>query len=139
MKTSRLPTLPEEETSDLKSPDPVPMVREEADGKDDAAEVKMHNIYVLMNSCLLSKPNFIPPSSSSLLLLQGLVNSSQSLLQWCQDITSGYQGVKVTNFSTSWRNGLAFCAILHHFHPDKMYGIQHRNLPHRLINNINNL
>uniref|UniRef100_A0A4W6F108 EH domain binding protein 1 like 1 n=1 Tax=Lates calcarifer TaxID=8187 RepID=A0A4W6F108_LATCA len=51
---------------------------------------------------------------------EGLVNSSQSLLQWCQDITSGYRGVKVTNFSTSWRNGLAFCAILHHFHPDKI-------------------
>ncbi|CAJ1063582.1 LOW QUALITY PROTEIN: actin cytoskeleton-regulatory complex protein PAN1-like [Xyrichtys novacula] len=50
----------------------------------------------------------------------GLVNSSQSLLQWCQEITGGYRGVKVTNFSTSWRNGLAFCAILHHFHPDKI-------------------
>ncbi|XP_075958721.1 EH domain-binding protein 1-like protein 1 isoform X14 [Anarhichas minor] len=85
MTTSRLPTLPEEETSDLK---PAPMVREEADGKDDAAE--------------------------------GLVNSTQSLLQWCQDITNGYRGIKVTNFSTSWRNGLAFCSILHHFHPDKI-------------------
>ncbi|XP_056254254.1 titin isoform X3 [Seriola aureovittata] len=88
LKTSWLPTLPEEETSDVTAPDPVPTVREEADGKDDTAE--------------------------------GLVNSSQSLLQWCQDITSGHQGVKVTNFSTSWRNGLAFCAILHHFHPDKI-------------------
>ncbi|XP_019123180.1 EH domain-binding protein 1 isoform X8 [Larimichthys crocea] len=88
MKTSRLPTLPEEETSDLKSSDAAPIVREGADGKDDAAE--------------------------------DLVNSSQSLLQWCQKITNGYRGVKVTNFSTSWRNGLAFCAILHHFHPDKI-------------------
>ncbi|XP_035864608.1 EH domain-binding protein 1 isoform X5 [Sander lucioperca] len=86
--TSRLPTLPEEETTDLKPPHTAPMVREEADGKDNAAE--------------------------------GLVNSSQSLLQWCQDITNGYRGIKVTNFSTSWRNGLAFCAILHHFHPDKI-------------------
>ncbi|XP_055370561.1 cytospin-A isoform X13 [Betta splendens] len=51
---------------------------------------------------------------------EDLVNSSQSLLQWCQGITGGYRGVKVTNFSTSWRNGLAFCAILHHFHPDKI-------------------
>uniref|UniRef100_UPI003AAFE164 EH domain-binding protein 1-like isoform X2 n=1 Tax=Centroberyx gerrardi TaxID=166262 RepID=UPI003AAFE164 len=51
---------------------------------------------------------------------EGLVSSSQSLLQWCQDVTQGHQGVKVTNFSTSWRNGLAFCAILHHFHPDKI-------------------
>uniref|UniRef100_UPI0037E95064 EH domain-binding protein 1-like protein 1 isoform X11 n=1 Tax=Semicossyphus pulcher TaxID=241346 RepID=UPI0037E95064 len=91
-RSSRLPTLQEEETSDvkppMKSPEPVPTVREEADGKDDVAE--------------------------------GLVNSSQSLLQWCQNITNGYRGVKVTNFSTSWRNGLAFCAIMHHFHPDKI-------------------
>lgn len=55
-----------------------------------------------------------------LLLLQGLVSSSQNLLQWCQGIANSYPGVKVTNFSTSWRNGLAFCAILHHFHPEKM-------------------
>uniref|UniRef100_A0A3Q3XA71 EH domain binding protein 1 like 1 n=1 Tax=Mola mola TaxID=94237 RepID=A0A3Q3XA71_MOLML len=51
---------------------------------------------------------------------EDLVTSSQSLLQWCQDITNSYRGVKVTNFSTSWRNGLAFCAILHHFHPEKI-------------------
>ncbi|KAK1797496.1 hypothetical protein P4O66_008347, partial [Electrophorus voltai] len=49
-----------------------------------------------------------------------LVDSSQSLLQWCQQVTQGYKAVKITNFSTSWRNGLAFCAILHHFHPDKV-------------------
>ncbi|KAJ7996344.1 hypothetical protein DPEC_G00236130 [Dallia pectoralis] len=50
----------------------------------------------------------------------GLVTSSKSLLEWCQEITKGYTGIKVTNFNTSWRNGLAFCAILHHFHPDKI-------------------
>lgn len=62
---------------------------------------------------------------SSIVSLQDLVTSSQSLLQWCQGITDSYPGVKVTNFSTSWRNGLAFCAILHHFHPDKMYNSIH--------------
>uniref|UniRef100_H3DLK1 EH domain binding protein 1 like 1 n=2 Tax=Tetraodon nigroviridis TaxID=99883 RepID=H3DLK1_TETNG len=51
---------------------------------------------------------------------EGLVSSSQNLLQWCQGIANSYPGVKVTNFSTSWRNGLAFCAILHHFHPEKI-------------------
>ncbi|XP_055082339.1 titin homolog isoform X3 [Periophthalmus magnuspinnatus] len=51
---------------------------------------------------------------------EDLVTSSQSLLQWCQDITQNYRGVRVTNFSTSWRNGLAFCGILHHFHPEKI-------------------
>ncbi|XP_026863413.2 nascent polypeptide-associated complex subunit alpha, muscle-specific form isoform X15 [Electrophorus electricus] len=50
----------------------------------------------------------------------GLVSSTQSLLDWCQEITKNYKGVKVTNFSTSWRNGLGFCAILHHFYPDKI-------------------
>ncbi|XP_035810133.2 uncharacterized protein ehbp1l1a isoform X4 [Amphiprion ocellaris] len=49
-----------------------------------------------------------------------LVMSSQSLLEWCQEVTQGHKGVKITNFSTSWRNGLAFCAILNHFHPEKI-------------------
>ncbi|PWA23056.1 hypothetical protein CCH79_00002407, partial [Gambusia affinis] len=87
IKNSRLPTLPEEETPELRTTDPFAVVTEEVNGKDDTED---------------------------------LVNSSQSLLQWCQSITNNYQGVKVTNFSTSWRNGLAFCAILHHFHPDKI-------------------
>ncbi|CAB1351818.1 unnamed protein product [Coregonus sp. 'balchen'] len=50
----------------------------------------------------------------------GLVTSSQSLLEWCQEVTKEHKGVKITNFSTSWRNGLAFCALLHHFHPDRI-------------------
>nr|XP_034955241.1 EH domain-binding protein 1-like protein 1 isoform X1 [Zootoca vivipara] len=49
-----------------------------------------------------------------------LVSSSQSLLEWCQEVTAGSRGVRITNFTTSWRNGLAFCAILHHFHPEKI-------------------
>lgn len=45
-------------------------------------------------------------------------NASQSLLAWCREVTKNYRGVKITNFTTSWRNGLSFCAILHHFRPD---------------------
>lgn len=45
-------------------------------------------------------------------------NASQSLLVWCKAVTKNYRGVKITNFTTSWRNGLSFCAILHHFRPD---------------------
>uniref|UniRef100_A0A8C1H8N7 EH domain binding protein 1 like 1 n=1 Tax=Cyprinus carpio carpio TaxID=630221 RepID=A0A8C1H8N7_CYPCA len=66
--------------------------------------------------------SFLPGTSTpfSLSSIATLVNSSQSLLEWCQKVTQGYKGVRITNFSTSWRNGLAFCAILHHFHPDKV-------------------
>lgn len=42
----------------------------------------------------------------------------QDLLEWCKDVTKDYPNVKVTNLTTSWRNGMAFCAIIHHFEPD---------------------
>lgn len=42
------------------------------------------------------------------------------MLRWCQEVTAGYRGVRVNNFTTSWRNGLAFCAIFHHFHPESI-------------------
>uniref|UniRef100_A0A8C1PNH3 EH domain binding protein 1 n=1 Tax=Cyprinus carpio TaxID=7962 RepID=A0A8C1PNH3_CYPCA len=50
-------------------------------------------------------------------VLGGRPNASQSLLAWCREVTKNYRGVKITNFTTSWRNGLAFCALLHHFRP----------------------
>uniref|UniRef100_A0AAY4CRF6 EH domain binding protein 1 like 1 n=1 Tax=Denticeps clupeoides TaxID=299321 RepID=A0AAY4CRF6_9TELE len=73
-----------------------------------------------MGADIVSKKEKDVMESTSPLPSPGLVSSSQSLLEWCQEITRQFKGVKVTNFSTSWRNGLAFCAILHHFHPEKI-------------------
>lgn len=42
----------------------------------------------------------------------------KDLLSWSQQMTSGYAGLKVTNLTTSWRNGMAFCALIHRFHPE---------------------
>uniref|UniRef100_A0A1A7W6V9 EH domain binding protein 1 n=2 Tax=Iconisemion striatum TaxID=60296 RepID=A0A1A7W6V9_9TELE len=58
------------------------------------------------------------PSPAPSPVLGGKPNASQSLLVWCREVTKNYRGVKITNFTTSWRNGLAFCAILHNFRQD---------------------
>ncbi|XP_045544330.1 protein-methionine sulfoxide oxidase mical2b isoform X2 [Salmo salar] len=40
------------------------------------------------------------------------------LLTWCQKQTRGYRGVDVTNLTTSWKSGLALCALIHLIRPD---------------------
>uniref|UniRef100_A0AAY4BAG2 F-actin monooxygenase n=1 Tax=Denticeps clupeoides TaxID=299321 RepID=A0AAY4BAG2_9TELE len=41
-----------------------------------------------------------------------------SLLQtWCQKQTDGYQGVSVSDLTSSWTSGLTFCALIHRFRP----------------------
>jgi len=41
----------------------------------------------------------------------------EMLLEWCKKQCEGYEHVNITNFSTSWSDGMAFCALIHHFCP----------------------
>ncbi|XP_026052281.1 cytospin-A isoform X1 [Carassius auratus] len=50
-----------------------------------------------------------------------------ALLRWCQKKTEGYQNIDITNFSSSWNDGLAFCAILHTYLP--------AHIPYHELNN----
>ncbi|CAG5122536.1 unnamed protein product [Candidula unifasciata] len=42
----------------------------------------------------------------------------KGLQLWCRRMTDGYAHVDVANFTTAWRDGMAFCALIHRFRPD---------------------
>ncbi|KAK2816272.1 hypothetical protein Q7C36_022543 [Tachysurus vachellii] len=43
----------------------------------------------------------------------------QLLLDWCRSKTIGYQHIDIRNFSSSWSDGMAFCALVHSFFPNE--------------------
>ncbi|XP_048869190.1 protein-methionine sulfoxide oxidase mical3a-like isoform X26 [Brienomyrus brachyistius] len=51
-------------------------------------------------------------------ILEDSIARSSKLLSWCQRQTQGYRNVSVTDLTTSWKSGLALCAIIHRYRPD---------------------
>ncbi|KTF96957.1 hypothetical protein cypCar_00005780 [Cyprinus carpio] len=46
------------------------------------------------------------------------MTAKERLLLWSQQMTEGYVGVRCDNFTTSWRDGRLFSAIIHKYRPD---------------------
>ena len=45
------------------------------------------------------------------------LSGTKALEAWSKRITADYKNVNIVNMTTSWRSGLGFCAIIHHYYP----------------------
>merc|ERR1712002_718888 len=102
----------------------------------DMEEKHMHNLFLKNMSGLIEEvknptPRLNPNSAcggmathAGLAIELGITRKKslspqmEAILIWCQCRTREYDNVHITDFTGSWANGLAFCALIHNFFPN---------------------
>ncbi|XP_054720126.1 smoothelin-like isoform X2 [Uloborus diversus] len=80
-----------------------------------SAKAKFQQMDAVQNKHSPSRPNFQNRGGN---VMRSASDIKDMLLHWCKSKTREYEKVDITNFSTSWNDGMAFCALIHHFYPD---------------------
>jgi len=62
-------------------------------------------------------PKPIPPKLAALKKDTSKMSNTQLLLLWAQQIAEA-KNVKITNWTTSWSDGMAYCALISYYRPD---------------------
>ncbi|XP_073923916.1 nesprin-2 isoform X5 [Castor canadensis] len=77
-----------------------------------------------------SSPTSSPPAKKcSKAQARWQLSAKKALLLWAQEQCATYESVSVTDFKSSWRNGMAFLAVIHALRPDliDMTNVTHRS------------
>ncbi|XP_022426107.2 nesprin-2 isoform X3 [Delphinapterus leucas] len=77
-----------------------------------------------------SSPTSSPPAKKcSKVQERWQMSAKKALLQWAQEQCAMFESVSVTDFKASWRNGMAFLAVIHGLRPDliDMKSVKHRS------------
>eukprot|EP00727_Mastigamoeba_balamuthi_P009782 m51a1_g5426 putative nesprin-2 isoform x2 (619) ;mRNA; r:145148-147722 len=84
-------------------------------------------------SPVTAPPSRMTPASSSS-DQDHIVTGEKAILLWCQKQTSQYPGVRISDFSESWRDGWALAALVHSMAPDAVdiVALQHASTEDRV-------
>lgn len=111
---------PEQDKLPEKEPDPPKLVHKPPEVKKriDLQPLNLKKSYDFDDEKDFKKPSeFEKPRTGT---LGRDKTPGQDLLEWCKDVTKNSDSVKVVNLTTSFKNGMAFAAIISHFRPDLM-------------------